>query len=93
MVGSVVGTAAYMAPEQARAQEVDHRADLYSAGVILVEMLTGRRPYEDSAAPPAHRHPPLDAVFRRSLARNAEDRYSSALEMRAALLPALRTCP
>ena len=42
MVGSVVGTVAYMAPEQANGQEVDQRADIYAFGLILYDMLVGR---------------------------------------------------
>src|SRR5581483_11316617 len=45
-VGSVLGTAAYLAPEQARGEESGPRADLYSLGVVAYQLLTGRLPYE-----------------------------------------------
>ncbi len=98
--GIVLGTLAYIAPEQLSGKEVDQRADLYAAGVILVEMLTGNRPFENSVnLRPDYHLPPgfpnqaaLEGVLQRCLARAPAERFPSAPELRATLIPALHAC-
>ena len=92
------GKTSYMSPEQYSGKAVDHRSDLFSAGVILWELLTGRQMFPPSetrspnaTVPPPSRHtqdvkPGLDRVVAKALAINPADRFPNGEEMCAALL-------
>jgi tetratricopeptide (TPR) repeat protein len=105
MTGTVMGTAGYLAPEQAQGERAGPASDRYALGVVAFELLTGTRPFASdspTAEASAHVHadvpavsehgdlpPELDGVFREALAKRPEDRYGSAAEFVAALRSAL----
>jgi tRNA A-37 threonylcarbamoyl transferase component Bud32 len=96
--GLAVGSTAYMAPEQARGEVVDGRADLYALGVLMWEMLTGRLPFEAAdalsmavmhAQDPIPKLPPNLAHWQhfmnRALAKQPSHRFEDAAQMRAGI--------
>ena len=85
--GAPVGTPDYMSPEQVMGHEVDGRADLYSLGIILFQMLTATTPFQGEtpmqiAAQQLHSQPPSPRRFRQDLPAAAEQVILKALSKR-----------
>lgn len=91
---AVAGTWGYIAPEQIAAPEsVDHRADIFSTGVVCYEMLTGQVPRDDFQPPSrsSAADPRFDPIVGRALERNRERRYQQMREMNAEVRLLTRT--
>jgi Tol biopolymer transport system component len=105
--GMVLGTARYMSPEQVRGEAADHRSDLFSFGVVLYEMLSGKRAFagdssvevmnailkEEPPELPASVPPALDRIVRRCLEKEPARRFQSAADLAFALEPSSPSLP
>ncbi|MGE0418465.1 MAG: serine/threonine-protein kinase [Acetobacteraceae bacterium] len=100
-VGTIVGTPAYMSPEQFMGETINARSDIYGAGILLYQLLTGERPFDGTISAVMHKvlsteapapsamsvHVPtvFDAVVRRAIAKRPDHRFPSAAAFAAAL--------
>ncbi|MCH7773738.1 MAG: protein kinase [Bacteroidetes bacterium] len=93
-LGSTIGTVSYMSPEQTKGEEVDHRTDIWSLGVVLYQMLSGSLPfqgdYEQAIIYSILNEEPalltslpaeLEKILSKSLQKNPDDRYNNLNEM------------
>jgi serine/threonine-protein kinase len=100
--GTVLGTPAYMSPEQAEGKPLDVRSDIFSFGAVLYEMLSGQRAFGGTTTvevlnavlrdtpPPLQTRPVLDRIVRQCLVKQPGSRFQSITEVRMALEQAVR---
>lgn len=103
--GAIVGTLQYMAPEQLQGKDADARSDLFAFGCVFYEMLTGKRAFEGQSAASViaailEREPaplmvasPLERIVRRALAKDPDQRFQTARDLKAAMVWAMEQSP
>jgi Tol biopolymer transport system component/predicted Ser/Thr protein kinase len=104
--GTILGTLQYMSPEQVEGKEADPRSDIFSFGAVLYEMLTGRKAFDGTSAasilasvmkeqPPITPElaGPVEPVLRRCLAKDPDDRFQTARDLKWALEAPARVAP
>ena len=105
--GMILGTAAYMSPEQAKGFPADQRSDIFAFGTVLYEMLTGRQPFHGDTAPdvlasvivrdvdftalPANLNPRLRELLERCLEKNPKKRWQAIGDVRVEIEAGLRS--
>jgi serine/threonine-protein kinase len=103
--GNITGTLQYMSPEQLNGKEADARSDIFAFGCVLYEMLSGKKAFSGSTTAsviaaimerepePLQTTPPLDRVIRKCLAKDPDQRFQTARDLKTALLWAMEESP